>query len=48
MIGLANPIARRFIPNFTPEVIDAIAEHITRFSLGGIRAVTESAVEAKV
>lgn len=40
MVGLANPISRKFIPNFSPQVIDAIAEHITRFSLGGIRAVT--------
>ncbi|HLY61429.1 MAG TPA: CerR family C-terminal domain-containing protein [Terriglobia bacterium] len=47
MISLANPIARRFIPSFTPEVIAAIAEHITRFSLGGIRAVTDSAPEVK-
>jgi hypothetical protein len=39
MIGLANPIARRYIPKFTPEVIDGIAEHIARFSLGGIRAI---------
>jgi TetR/AcrR family transcriptional regulator, regulator of cefoperazone and chloramphenicol sensitivity len=43
MTGLANPIARKFIPNFSPEVINAIAEHITQFSLGGIRAVTEAA-----
>lgn len=48
MIGLANPIARRFIPNFTPEIIDAIAEHITRFSMGGIRATSDSAAEIKV
>ena len=47
MIGLANPIARRFIPNFTPEVIEAIAVHITRFSLGGIHAVAGSTGEAK-
>lgn len=48
MFGLANPIAKRFIPHFTPEVIDAIAEHIVRFSLGGIRAVRDSAPEARV
>lgn len=47
MIGLANPIARRFIPNFSPEVIAAIAEHITRFSLGGIRATKESGTGVK-
>lgn len=47
MIGLANPIARRFIPSFTPEIIDAIAEHITRFSLGGINAVKDSAPRVK-
>ncbi len=47
MFGLANPIAKRFIPNFTPEVIDAIAEHIARFSLGGIRAITDPTSEAK-
>jgi TetR/AcrR family transcriptional regulator, regulator of cefoperazone and chloramphenicol sensitivity len=42
MVGLANPIAKRYIPKFTPEVIDGIAEHIARFSLGGIRAIMES------
>ena len=47
MVGLANPIARRFIPNFTPEVINAIADHITLFSLGGIRAVAASTTELR-
>ncbi len=47
MFGLANPIAKRFIPHFTPEVIDQIAEHIVRFSLGGIRAISDSATEAR-
>ena len=47
MMGLANPIARRFIPNFSPEVISALAEHITRFSLAGIRASADSTAKAK-
>lgn len=42
MIGLANPIARRFIPDFTPEVINSITEHIAIFSLGGIHAIAGS------
>jgi len=46
MVGLANPIARKFIPNMTPEVIDWIADHIARFSLGGIRATMESPARA--
>jgi len=46
MFGLANPIARKYIPKFTPEVIDGIAEHIARFSLGGIRALMESSAPA--
>ena len=39
--GYANPIAKRFVPNFTPEVIEGIARHIVEFSLGGIRAVAK-------
>ena len=47
MFGLANPIAAKFAPKYTPEVIDAIAEHITSFSLAGIRAVAQQSAEVK-
>jgi TetR/AcrR family transcriptional regulator, regulator of cefoperazone and chloramphenicol sensitivity len=40
MVGYLNPIASRMVPGLnTSEVIDALAEHIAEFSLGGIRAV---------
>jgi len=45
--GLANPVAKRFVPEFTPEVIDGIARHIAEFSLGGIRAVAQHSDKAK-
>lgn len=45
MVGLANPIAMRFIPKFTPEVIDALAHHIAEFSLAGIRGIAEKKQE---
>lgn len=47
IFGLANPVARRFIPRFTPEIIEGIAQHIVEFSLGGIRAVAQQAAEVK-
>ena len=48
IFGMANPIARRFTPEFTPEVIDAIARHIAEFSLGGIRALAGSPTATRV
>jgi AcrR family transcriptional regulator len=47
IFGLANPIARRFIPRFTPEVIEGIAQHTVEFSLGGIRAIARHEAEVK-
>lgn len=47
IFGLANPVAARFIPSFTPEVIDGIARHVAEFSLGGIRAVAQQSAEVK-
>jgi len=47
IFGLANPVAMRFIPSFTPEVIDAIARHVAEFSLGGIQAVAQQSAEVK-
>jgi TetR/AcrR family transcriptional regulator, regulator of cefoperazone and chloramphenicol sensitivity len=42
MVGYLSPIVKRLVPmlEFTPQVIAGIAEHITRFSLAGIRAVS--------
>jgi len=48
MVGYMNPIARKFVPHLnTPEVIDAIADHIADFSLAGMRAIAQKKVEAK-
>lgn len=47
MFGLANPISRRFIPKITPEIVDAIADHITNFSLAGIRAIADRNSETR-
>lgn len=48
IVGYFSPVVKRLAPGleFTPQVIEGIAEHITRFSLAGIRAVT-SASEAE-
>ena len=48
IFGLVNPIARRFTPEFTPEMIEAIARHIAEFSLGGIRALVASTSGSRV
>jgi len=46
MVGYMNPIAARFVPGLnSPEVIDALAEHITEFSLAGMRAVAQRKME---
>jgi TetR/AcrR family transcriptional regulator, regulator of cefoperazone and chloramphenicol sensitivity len=44
MVGYFGPVVKRIVPalKFTPQVIEAIAEHITRFSLAGIRAVASA------
>jgi AcrR family transcriptional regulator len=48
MVGLMNPIAGRFVPGLdTPEVLDAIAEHIAEFSLAGMRAIAQKKSELK-
>lgn len=49
MVGYFGPVVPRLIPGlkFTPEVIDAIADHITDFSLGGIRAIAENKAEVR-
>jgi len=49
IVGMANPVAVRMIPGgrFTPEIIDFIADHISNFSLGGIRAVADSVPKVK-
>jgi TetR/AcrR family transcriptional regulator, regulator of cefoperazone and chloramphenicol sensitivity len=43
MVGYANPIAKRMVPNlrFTPELIDALARHVAEFSLAGLRAIAQ-------
>lgn len=47
--GLFGPVLKRIIPGlqFTPEVIKGFADHITGFSLAGIRAVAQKSVEVK-
>jgi AcrR family transcriptional regulator len=48
MVGLMNPIAARFVRGLeTPEVLDAIAEHIAEFSLAGMRAIAQNKSERK-
>ncbi|MGH9402939.1 MAG: TetR/AcrR family transcriptional regulator [Terriglobia bacterium] len=42
--GSTRQMSKYFVPShvqFTPEVIDGIARHLTQFSLAGIRAVTQ-------
>lgn len=46
--SFANPIAKRLVGGrFTPEIIEALAEHVAEFSLAGIRAIGQKAKEAK-
>jgi TetR/AcrR family transcriptional regulator, regulator of cefoperazone and chloramphenicol sensitivity len=49
MVGYFGPIVRRLVPGlkFTPEVIAGIAQHITNFSLAGIRAIAQQPAEVK-
>jgi AcrR family transcriptional regulator len=49
MVGYFGPVVKRIAPSleFTPEVITAIADHITKFSLAGIRAVAQQPAEVK-
>jgi TetR/AcrR family transcriptional regulator, regulator of cefoperazone and chloramphenicol sensitivity len=49
IVGYFGPVVRRLIPNleFTSEVIEGIANHITAFSLAGIRAVAQQPVEVQ-
>lgn len=47
IVGYFGPMIRRIVPDlkFTPEVIASIADHITAFSLAGIRAVAQQPAE---
>lgn len=49
MVGYFGPVIKRIAPGleFTPEVIAGVADHITEFSLAGIRAVAQQAAEVK-
>lgn len=49
IVGYFGPVVPRLVPGlkFTPEVIDAIADHITEFTLGGIRAISQKKVEVQ-
>jgi AcrR family transcriptional regulator len=49
MVGYFGPVIKRIAPSleFTPEVIAAIADHITEFSLAGIRAIAQQPAEVK-
>jgi TetR/AcrR family transcriptional regulator, regulator of cefoperazone and chloramphenicol sensitivity len=49
MVGYASPVVPRLVPGlkFTPEVIDAMANHIAEFSLAGIRAIARQTAAAK-
>jgi AcrR family transcriptional regulator len=49
MVGYFGPVVSRLVPGlrFTPEVIDGLADHITDFSLAGIRAIAEKKVAVK-
>jgi TetR/AcrR family transcriptional regulator, regulator of cefoperazone and chloramphenicol sensitivity len=49
MMGYFGPVVPKLAPKlkFTPEVIEGIADHITRFSLAGIRAIAKQKVEVK-
>lgn len=47
IVGYFGPVVTRLVPDlkFTPEVIEGIANHITKFSLAGIRAVAQQPTE---
>ncbi len=49
IMGYFGPVVKRLVPGmkFTPEIIAGIANHITTFSLAGIRAVAQHPVEVK-
>ena len=49
IFGYFGPVVPRLAPHlkFTPQVIDSIADHITDFSLGGIRAILKKKVEVQ-
>jgi TetR/AcrR family transcriptional regulator, regulator of cefoperazone and chloramphenicol sensitivity len=49
MVGYFGPVIKRMVPKleFTPEVIEGIANHITAFSLAGIRAIAQQPAEVK-
>ncbi len=49
IVGYFGPVVKRLLPRleFTPEVIAAIADHITKFSLAGIRAIAQQPAEVK-
>jgi TetR/AcrR family transcriptional regulator, regulator of cefoperazone and chloramphenicol sensitivity len=49
IMGYFSPVVKRLIPGmkFTPEVIEGIADHITNFSLAGIRAIAQQPSEVK-
>ncbi len=47
IVGYFGPMIQRIVPDlkFTPEVIANIADHITAFSLAGIRAIAQQPAE---
>jgi TetR/AcrR family transcriptional regulator, regulator of cefoperazone and chloramphenicol sensitivity len=47
IVGYFGPVVKRIVPGlkFTPDVIAGIADHITKFSLAGIRAVAQQPAE---
>jgi AcrR family transcriptional regulator len=47
IVGYFGPVVKRIVPDlkFTPEVIEGIANHITAFSLAGIRAIAQQPAE---
>jgi AcrR family transcriptional regulator len=47
--GLFGPVFKRIVPGLqiSPEVIKGFADHITAFSLAGIRAIAQKPVEVK-
>jgi TetR/AcrR family transcriptional regulator, regulator of cefoperazone and chloramphenicol sensitivity len=49
IVGYFGPVVPRLVPGlkFTPEVIAAIADHITEFTLGGIHAIAQKKVEVQ-
>jgi TetR/AcrR family transcriptional regulator, regulator of cefoperazone and chloramphenicol sensitivity len=49
IVGYFGPVVKRMVPGleFTPEIIAGIANHITTFSLAGIRAISQLPIEVK-